>query len=120
MKNKNHQLWLNQYEAIRRSGLSVRSWANLNNLSAICIAKRISILYEMGLIPEGEAQTSQKAKSSSHSFVEITAPASTVKSAQINSADVACRIELANGKAITITNSISPELFQKFLESVIC
>ena len=126
MKNKNYQLWLNQYEAIRRSGLSIRSWANQNNLSAACIAKRITRLRQIGLIPEGKAQTSQKAKSSSHSFVEITAPSSitactsTVKSVQINSADVAYRIELANGKAIIITNSISPELFQKFLETVIC
>ena len=116
----NHQLWINQYEEIQRSGLSVRSWAIQNDLSANCIVKRINRLRQMGLIPEARAKTYQKVKSSSHSFVEITACTSTVKSAQINSADAACRIELANGKAIIITNSISPELFQKFLETVIC
>ncbi len=54
MKNKNYQLWLNQYEAIRRSGLSIRSWANQNNLSAACIAKRITRLRQIGLITEGK------------------------------------------------------------------
>ena len=46
----NHQLWINQYEEIQRSGL-----------------------LQMGLIPEARAKTYQKVKSSSHSFVEITA-----------------------------------------------
>ena len=69
----NHQLWINQYEEIQRSGLSVRSWAIQNNLSANCIVKRINRLLQMGLIPEARAKTYQKVKSSSHSFVEITA-----------------------------------------------
>ena len=67
----NHQLWINQYEEIQRSGLSVRSWAIQNNLSATCIVKRIRRLRQMGLIPEARAKTYQKVKSSSHSFVVV-------------------------------------------------
>lgn len=31
----NHQLWLDQYEEIQRSGLSIRSWAIQNNYQAV-------------------------------------------------------------------------------------
>ena len=95
----NHQLWINQYEEIQRSGLSVRSWAIQNNLSANCIVKRINRLRQMGLIPEGEAQTSRRSKCSGSSFVEITASVSTATSTKSNSADIACRIEFANKNA---------------------
>ena len=37
----NHQLWLDQYEEIQRSGLSIRSWAIQNNLSNNCVSKLI-------------------------------------------------------------------------------
>ncbi len=97
----NHQLWLNQYEEIQRSGLSIRSWAIQNNLSSSSISKRIYRLRQMGLIPEGEAQTSRRSKCSGSSFVEITASVSTSTSTSTksNSADIACRIEFANKNA---------------------
>ena len=53
----------------------------------------------MGLIPEGEAQTSRRSKCSGSSFVEITASVSTATSTKSNSADIACRIEFANKNA---------------------
>lgn len=35
-----HQLWIEQYEAVQRSGLSIAKWAIQNNLSVACISKR--------------------------------------------------------------------------------
>ena len=69
----NHQLWLNQYKEIQRRGLNIRSWAIHNNLSSSSISKRIYRLRQMGLIHEGEAQTSRRSKCFGRSFVEITA-----------------------------------------------
>ena len=114
-----HQLWIEQYEAVQRSGLSITKWAIQNNLPASRISKRIRRLREMGLIPEVGEQTLMKSESSS-SFVEITTSASTGTSTQVNPADIACRIELANRNAISIMNSISPSLLQKILEAVSC
>ena len=114
-----HQLWIEQYEAVQRSGLSITKWASQNNLPASRISKRIRRLREMGLIPEVGEQTLMKSESSS-SFVEIATSASTGTSTQVNPADIACRIELANRNAISIMNSISPSLLQKILEVVSC
>ena len=118
-----HQLWIEQYEAVQRSGLSIAKWAIQNNLSVACISKRISRLREMELIPEVGEQTLMKSESSSSFVVEIATSAtsaSTGTSTQVNPADVACRIEFANKNAISIMNSISPSLLQKILETVSC
>ena len=115
-----HQLWIEQYKAVQRSGLSITKWAIQNNLSVSCIIKRISRLREMGLIPEVGEQASKRSESSISSFVEITTSASTGTLTQINPTDVACRIELSNKNAISIMNSISPLLLQKILETVSC
>ncbi len=116
----NHQLWINQYKEIQRSGLSVRSWAIQNNLSATCIVKRIRRLRQMGLIPEARAKTYQKVKSSSHSFVEIPVTDSSLLSVKANSSEIVCKIEFANKASVSITNSISPLLLQKILEVIKC
>ena len=82
-----HQLWIEQYEAVQRSGLSITKWAIQNNLPASRISKRIRRLREMGLIPEVGEQTLMKSESSS-SFVEIATSASTGTSTQVNPADI--------------------------------
>ena len=117
----NHQLWLNQYEEIQRSGLSIRSWAIQNNLPSSTVHSRIHRLRQLGLIPKTDELTPViESDSSSSCFVEISVPDSIVPSSQVNLSDTACRIELANRTVINITNSISPVLLQKIMETVIC
>lgn len=116
-----YQLWLNQYKAIQSSGLSIKKWAIQNNLPSSTVHSRIHRLRQLGLIPKTDELTPViESDSSSSCFIEISAPDSIVPSSQVNLSDTACRIELANRTVINITNSISPVLLQKIMETVIC
>ena len=116
-----YQLWLNQYKAIQSSELSIERWAIQNNLPPSTVYSRIHRLCQLGLIPKTDELTPViESDSSSSCFVEISVPDSIVPSSQLNLSDTACRIELANRTVINITNSISPVLLQKIMETVIC
>ena len=116
-----YQLWLNQYKAIQSSGLSIKKWAIQNNLPSSTVHSRIHRLCQLGLIPKTDELTPViESDSSSSCFVEISVPDSIVPSSQVNLSDTACRIELANRTVINITNSISPVLLQKIMETIIC
>ena len=116
-----YQLWLNQYKAIQSSGLSIERWAIQNNLPPSTVYSRIHRLCQLGLISKADELTPvRESDSSGSSFVEISVPDSIVPSSQVNLSDTACRIELANRTVINITNSISPVLLQKIMETVIC
>ena len=116
-----YQLWLNQYKAIQSSGLSIERWAIQNNLPPSTVYSRIHRLCQLGLITITDELTPViESDSFSSCFVEISVPDSIVPSSQVNLSDTACRIELANRTVINITNSISPVLLQKIMETIIC